>query len=323
MFYLIPLTGSRRQMTYRYAQTYLIYQLLKFKFPQFDAITITTSTISNNQQFNCFGIACLPHQIPPSPYAFNGKGSRIVINANAYPSGVLRQVINTVRGNAFFPKVMDLYLFRVSFRPPFTSTILVFADKFFFLCIDRNNRLMSRLKINYRLINMFKLSVSVRMRSAFKSFFVGLQTILQLAQQFGNQIVACLVSHILQFIRNLSYAFTRPSQWRFWISTSNWFHKIFNVFHKRWVFVRTPFASATLLADTLCIVSKMRIPKLFLSRGDCSPRNAYCSSNQRNTAVTQRRCFCCSENPPESFIKEWFQKIKTLFYRFFFHAVNI
>src|SRR3989339_818008 len=250
MFYLIPLTGSRRQMTYRYAQTYLIYQLLKFKFPQFDAITITTSTISNNQQFNCFGIACLPHQIPPSPYAFNGKGSRIVINANAYPSGVLRQVINTVRGNAFFPKVMDLYLFRVSFRPPFTS-------------------------------------------------------------------------HILQFIRNLSYAFTRPSQWRFWISTSNLFHKIFNVFHKRWVFVRTPFASATLLADTLCIVSKMRIPKLFLSRGDCSPRNAYCSSNQRNTAVTQRRCFCCSENPPESFIKEWFQKIKTLFYRFFFHAVNI
>ena len=109
MFYFIPLTGSWRQMTYRYAQTYLIYQLLKFKFPQFDAITITASTISNNQQFNRFGIACLPHQIPPSPDAFNGKCSRIMINANACPSGVLRQVINTIGGNTVFPKVMDLY----------------------------------------------------------------------------------------------------------------------------------------------------------------------------------------------------------------------
>ena len=161
------------------------------------------------------------------------------------------------------------------------------------------------------------------MRSTFKSFFVSLQAIIQLTQQLGNQIVACIVSHILQFVGNLSYAFTRSSQWRFRTSTSNWFHKMFNVFHKRWVFIRTLFTSTTLLAGMLCIVSKMRVPKLFLSNCNRSPRNAYCSSNQRNTAVTQCRCFCCSKNSPKSFIKERFQKIETLFNCFCFHAVTI
>lgn len=126
------------------------------------------------------------------------------------------EVVNTIRRSAtefWDHKVMNSDLFGVALRTPLAPRILKLTHQLLFLGVDRNYRLPAPLVGFDLLINVLKLSVTIRMASLLQHLLIGLQTVTQLMQQFGNQRVIAAVPHPFEFIGQLPDTFTGPPQW--------------------------------------------------------------------------------------------------------------
>src|SRR6059058_4434453 len=70
--------------------------------------------------------------------------------------------------------------------PPLAASILEVAHEFFLLCVDGDYRLASALKGFCLTINVFELSVPVRMLLAFQHLRIRLEAVPHLMQKVGN-----------------------------------------------------------------------------------------------------------------------------------------
>src|ERR1039457_5839216 len=133
-----------------------------------------------------------------------------MIGANADPSGILPQIVNSIGSIFLFPEIVHLDWFGLTFRPPFAAPILIVPYLFLLFRVYGNSWLAAVQEFRRLRIDVFKLRIAVRMRGALLRLAVRLQAVLLFVQQFRNQHVAHLVSLGSQFVGEIPHAFTCP-----------------------------------------------------------------------------------------------------------------
>src|SRR3989304_2361736 len=127
-----------------------------------------------------------PHRAPPPPNAVDRKRRRVVVDANAYPSGVSRQVVHAVRNRLAFrgdEEVVHPHPLRRSLRTPLSPGVLEVPDQLLLLGVHRDHRLPGRLLPAHLSVDVSALGVAVRMPRSFFGFLICLKTVSRLAQQ--------------------------------------------------------------------------------------------------------------------------------------------
>jgi len=108
--------------------------------------------------------------LPPLADRLHRESGRIVIDPDAHPTLILTQVVNTVR-NGFAQllvhKIMHLDLFGFAPRSPLAPGVFKRANPLFFLRIHRDHRFAALQKALHQPVDVFKLSIAIRMRIAF------------------------------------------------------------------------------------------------------------------------------------------------------------
>src|ERR1700692_3884554 len=167
-------------MTHRDVQAGLICQLLQLQLPSPYPCAVATARVSGNQQALGLAIDGFTHRTPPSPDALHGEGGRVVVNTNAYPASILAHVIDAIRsdpsqlGN---DEVMYPHLLRVPLGPNLSAPVFEVPHQLLLLGIHRDDRLTLPQEAPDLAVNMFKLSIAIRVRRAFQSLGVCLQAI--------------------------------------------------------------------------------------------------------------------------------------------------
>src|ERR1035438_4210923 len=103
-----------------------------------------------------------------------------MVDTDADATGIGRDVVDAIRDDftkLLVNEVIHIDLVGTAFRPIVTSAVLVAADWFLLLCVDRNHRLTNRLRGYYRGVDVLKLCVTVRIMAAFQGLAVHLAAI--------------------------------------------------------------------------------------------------------------------------------------------------
>src|SRR5207237_6626686 len=157
-------------------------------------------------------IARAAHFDPPSSDRFSRESCRIVINADAHPPLIFRDVVDTVwngLAEILIHEVMNTNFLRAALWLPFTSVVFKVADQFFLFGIDRDGRLTAILDRSNHDIDMLKLRIPIRMRRAFPRLAIALQTIARRFQQTTHSILADFAFSCRQLTSQSSGAFAR------------------------------------------------------------------------------------------------------------------
>jgi hypothetical protein len=155
-------------------------QLLKCHLPEAAATAVASAAVGHDQQIS--GIAMPPrtHLLSPTTDRFSCETSRIVVDSNADPALVLREVVDTV-GNGlpelFVHKVMDEDLLEFATRLPFPPAILEVSDEFLLLRIDGNHGLATLLKTQNNGVDVLEVGIAVGVARAFSGLAVAPQTV--------------------------------------------------------------------------------------------------------------------------------------------------
>jgi hypothetical protein len=70
-------------------------------------------------------------------------------------------------------------------------------------------------------VDVLKSLIPIRILPALQRLLVGLQTLIQIVQQFGHGLMAAAVAFLPEFFRQAAHALACPGQWRFRISASH------------------------------------------------------------------------------------------------------
>jgi hypothetical protein len=134
---LVPLAGTRRQMTDRNPQAGFVGRLLQFHFPKAPACPVAPARIRCNQQSSGPRIGRLPQRVPPAPDALHRER-----RAHANPARVAGDSIDPVGiGSPQFrnDEVVNAHLLRVALGAQFPPMILEISHQFFLLGVHRND----------------------------------------------------------------------------------------------------------------------------------------------------------------------------------------
>ena len=143
-----------------------ISEYLKFFFPQFHSITITSSTVCSDEYFFCLSIQFSPKSMPPCTNTIHRKLGSISTDAYIDPSCVLAQIINTIRSNFSFFWINEVIYVNSNWLSLFMillSTVLEVSNIFLFLAINGYDRKILSEKCCCFLTNEPKLCIPVRM----------------------------------------------------------------------------------------------------------------------------------------------------------------
>ena len=108
-------------------------------------ITVAAAAVGCDHQAVGFGMAFLTHRPPPPADRIDGKAGGIVIGADADPSDIVVDVVDSVRhGAAQFgiDKIMNIDRFRGAFAMPFPAIVLEIAHQFLLFGVNRYHRLI-------------------------------------------------------------------------------------------------------------------------------------------------------------------------------------
>ena len=180
MLALVPLTGSRRQMTYTALQSGFIGEFLEFDFPQMHARPIAAPTVGGNQHALGIGVAWLLQQLPPASNVCDGKGSHVVIDSYSGPAQIVSDIVHTIQGHLTEfrdHRVMHTHRFRFALWTQFTVTVLEVVNQFLLLGIYRNDRLSSALEGMYLRIDVLELGVPISVCRPLTGLPIGLQAL--------------------------------------------------------------------------------------------------------------------------------------------------
>lgn len=100
MLDLIPLACARRQMTNADPETVLVGETLQLALPQPYPRAVGPSAIGDDKQLLGLRVAIRAHEVPPGAERGNYEFGRVVIDSDADPAHVGRQVVDAVRVHA-------------------------------------------------------------------------------------------------------------------------------------------------------------------------------------------------------------------------------
>src|ERR1700761_1673675 len=161
------------------------------------------------------GITRPADPIEPEPNAVDGELPGIMVDSKADVAVVGANVVDPV-GDDFAQflvlEIVGVDLDRPTLRAIVAAAVLVLAEQFLLLRVDRYHRLILRLKRLDFGVDVFKLGVAIGMFAAFLGLAVGMATILQFPQQLGNARGTDFVTHRAKRRRQLVVALGDPSQ---------------------------------------------------------------------------------------------------------------
>src|SRR5271166_371205 len=134
-----PITCAGRQVAHGDRHAEIVGKLLQFELPEADARAVAAAAVGGDQQALGVGIAFASHRTPPTTDGVSGEGRRVVVDADADPTGVAGDVVDAVRRRApefGNDEVVDANLFGSPLRPPFAPCTLEVADEFLLLGVD-------------------------------------------------------------------------------------------------------------------------------------------------------------------------------------------
>src|SRR5882724_4902255 len=134
----VPLAGARRQVSDHDVEAELVGQLLQLAFPQPHPRAVAAASpslrwgrLGGDQHAGRFGIAFPTNGEPPLADAVDGKGGRVMVNADAHPPGIGSEVIDPVRHRPpefLDQEIMDPDLVRIALRTVLAARVAEIAD---------------------------------------------------------------------------------------------------------------------------------------------------------------------------------------------------
>src|SRR4029077_4859992 len=129
------------------------------------------------------------HRLVPAANGIDSKLGGVVIDADTHTADIRCNVVDTV-GNAFakflVDEVMHIDLVGTALRSIVAACVLVRADQFLLLGIDRDHRLAGGLERDDLPVDVFEMSGAVGMMAAFLGLAIDLPTIAKAFQKFGD-----------------------------------------------------------------------------------------------------------------------------------------
>ena len=83
-------------------------------------------------------------------------------------------------------------------RPPFASGVLEVADELLLLGVDRDRRLTRRERFFHPIVDVVELRIAVGVVRSLARLAVGLQTVIELVQEFADERAADRMAHVAQ-----------------------------------------------------------------------------------------------------------------------------
>src|SRR5664279_559240 len=105
-----------------------------------------------------------------------------MIGANANPTCILPQIVNSIGSIFLLPEIMHLDWFGLTLRMPFAPPILIVPYLFLLFRVYGNRWLATVQEFRRLSIDIFKLRIAVRMRGTLLRLAVRLQAVLLFVQ---------------------------------------------------------------------------------------------------------------------------------------------
>jgi hypothetical protein len=140
-----------------------------------------------------------------------------MVTPDAHPGLIPGHVEDAVRdrlAHGIGGEIVNTDFLRLSFGLPLASTVLEPSNQLFLLCVDGNHRLVPRLEVFYRGIDVLKLRVAVRVIRAFTSLAQGMEAVTQRVELAADAGVADLESVAPQLDGQIAGALAGPPQRR-------------------------------------------------------------------------------------------------------------
>ena len=144
-----------------------------------------------------------------------------MVDAHAHPSGIAGDIVDAIgHGAPEFgdDKIVHANVLGRALRSPFASGVLEVADEFLLLGVDRDRRLTRRERFFHSIVDVVELRVAVGIVRSLACLAVGLQTVVELVQEFADERAADRVAHVAQAPAELAQALASPQHRRLWIT---------------------------------------------------------------------------------------------------------
>jgi hypothetical protein len=217
-----------------------------------------------------------------------------MVNADTHPTRIGGEVVNPVRHRAaelLDQEVMDPDFFRVALGTVFPPVVAEIADRFFFLGVDGDHRLLSDQRRGDLGVDVAKLRISVGVTVALRSLAVALQTVTRLIEQVGDQGAADLATLRLQRPRQAAHALACPPQRRFRIPACRPLDQRLEIREQRRVLNDRSLASSSRSSNPL---GRLVLRQFLQAPPDRARRNSSRHRDRRDPPITrgERLCRC-------------------------------
>src|SRR5258708_37066796 len=96
MFDLVPFAGAGRKVTDREREVEVVRQTLEGPLPQARPRPVAAAAVGGDQERASARKAMAAHTSPPQPDRVDGKFRRVMVDADADPALVIREVVDAI-----------------------------------------------------------------------------------------------------------------------------------------------------------------------------------------------------------------------------------
>ena len=212
---LVPLARPRRIMTHLDDQPRLVRPLLEFPLPQPAPRAIAATAVGGDQHSLRRAILLAPQLLPPTPDRPDRKLRGVVADPHRDPRRIPANIVRAIRhrfAQLRIGKIVRLDGLRISLRPLRFARILQVSEHFLLLGVHRNGRFTTPLAGRHAIADVAKLTVPIRMVTAFPRLAIALQTVVQRHEHPPHRGRADGVALRLQLGRQTMGTLDRPPQ---------------------------------------------------------------------------------------------------------------
>src|SRR5271157_784071 len=209
VFDLVPLARARREMAEGDLEGRGRRKSLDFDLPEARAVSITAAGVRTDQQSVRSGIERRAHRAPPPPDALDGEAGRVVVRADVHPPEILANVVYPVGHCLVHVRVGEIvneYLLRFPLGLPLAASLVVPADQFLLLRVNRDDRpAIAEIPLG-QAADVLELCVAIWVLRPFDRLCRSLQRIPELVQQLCESFVAHRVTRLRELLGQVSRA---------------------------------------------------------------------------------------------------------------------
>jgi hypothetical protein len=177
MLDLVPLARAGRKVAHLQLEPQFVRERLERHFPEPIATAVAAAAVGHEHQLGRLGETLPAHLPPPTQNARGGELRGVMIDPDADPALVARQVVDPI-GNRLaqflIDKVVHLDLHRFSDGRPFPAGVAKLPNQFLLFRINGDHGLVLFLQGHDLPANVLELRVAVWMRRPFPRLAIGL-----------------------------------------------------------------------------------------------------------------------------------------------------